>query len=98
MARRKKVELPPTNFDRVYEIEVDGWTIERGEIIKIKDEYGAKFKFDSLVTNKTTGSQWIDCFELFRGRSGVSRAFRIERIKRIPKKRSSGLVRRRKAS
>jgi hypothetical protein len=98
MPRRKQAEAKPTNFDRVYEIEIDGWVIERGEIIKVKDEYGTKFKFDSLVTNTLTGSQWVDCFEIFRGQTGVSRAFRLDRIKRIPKKRGSGLVRRRKAS
>lgn len=98
MARRKQANVKATNFDRVYEVEVDGWVIERGDLIKIKDEYGAKFKFDCLVTNKLTGSQWIDCFEVYRGQSGVSRAFRVDRIKRIPKKRGSGLVRRRKAS
>jgi hypothetical protein len=98
MARRKKVELPPTKFERTHLIEVDGWEIERGELIKVKDEYGLKFKFDSLVTNTETGSQWVDCFEMFRGQVGVQRAFRLDRIKRIPRKRSSGLVRRRKAS
>lgn len=98
MARRKKTAPPPTNFDRTYEIEVDGWTIERGELIKVSGEYGVKFKFDSFVTNKLTGAQWVDCFEMFRGQVGVARAFRLDRIKRIPRKRGSGLVRRRKAS
>lgn len=98
MPRRKKVAPLPSNFDRTYEIEVDGWTIERGDLIKITGEYGVRFKFDSFVTNKLTGSQWVDCFEMYRGQVGVQRAFKIEQVKRIPKKRGSGLVRRRKSS
>ena len=39
MPRRKKVELPPTKFFRYPEIAVDGQTIEKGEIIKVKDEW-----------------------------------------------------------
>lgn len=87
MPRRKKVELPPTKFFSYPEIEVDGFVIEKGELIKIKDEWGLRFKFDGLVTNTETGAQWVDCFEMYRGRSGVLRAFRLERVKRIPKKR-----------
>lgn len=87
MARRKKVELPPTKFFSYPEIEVDGFIIEKGELIKIKDEWGMRFKFDGLVTNTETGAQWVDCFEMYRGRAGVLRAFRLERVKRIPKKR-----------
>lgn len=98
MPRRKKVAPPPSNFDRTYEIDIDGWTIERGEMIKVSGEYGVKFKFDSFVTNKLTGDQWVDCFEIFRGQVGVQRSFKIDRIKRIPRKRGSGLVRRRKAN
>lgn len=95
MPRRKKVELPPTKFFRFPEITVDGFVIEKGDIIKIKDEWGMKFKFDCLVTNKETGAQWVDCFEMWRGRTGCLRAFRLERVKRIPKRGKRG---RRKAA
>jgi hypothetical protein len=98
MPKRKSVAPLPTNFDRTYEIEVDGWTIERGELVKVSGQYGVKFKFDSFVTNKLTGEQWVDCFEMSRGQVGVWRSFKIDRIKRIPRKRGSGLVRRRKTS
>lgn len=71
----------------------DGFRIEKGEIFKIKGknsfgvrEWGIQFKFFRLVTHPN-GKQWVDCFEMFRGRAGVMRSFPIERIKRIPKKR-----------
>jgi hypothetical protein len=88
MSRRKKVELPPTKFFRYPEIEVDGHIIEKGDIIKVKDEWGMRFKFDSLTTNTETGAQWVDCFEVYKARTGVLRSFNIDRIKRIPKRRA----------
>jgi hypothetical protein len=87
MPRRKKVELKPTKFFRFPEVVVDGYAIERGEIIRIKNEHGLRFKFDSLVTNTETGAQWIDCFEVHKARTGALRSFRTDRIKRIPKRR-----------
>ena len=94
MARRKKIELEPTKFFRFPEIEIDGFTIERGELIKIKDEWGMRFKFDSLVTNTETGAQWVDCFEVYKLRTGVLRSFKIDRVKRIPKRRGRNVKRR----
>ena len=88
MPRRKKVELKPTNFFRHPEIVVDGFTIERGEIIKVQDEHGMRFKFDNLVTNTDTGAQWVDCYEVYKARTGVLRSFKLERVKRIPKRRA----------
>ena len=96
MRRRKEVQLKETHFSREYSIEVDGFVIERGDSIKIRGEHGGTFKFDSFVTNTKTGSQWIDCFESHRGQSGCYRSFKLDKIKRIPKRRSSGRVRRRK--
>jgi hypothetical protein len=88
MPRRKKiVELEPTKFFRFPELSIDGFTIEKGDIIKVQDEWGMRFKFDSLVTNIETGAQWVDCFEVYKARTGVLRSFKIERIKRIPKRR-----------
>jgi len=66
---------------------VDGFEVVRGDIIKVKGEHGLKFKFDYFVTNDDTGSQWVDCFEIYRGISGVYRSFRLDVIKRVPKKR-----------
>lgn len=87
MPRRKKVELPPTKFFSYPEIEVDGFIIEKGELIKIKDEWGMKFKLEGLTTNTETGAQWVDCYEVHRMRTGSLRSFRLDRVKRIPKKR-----------
>ena len=87
MLRRKKVAPPPTKFSRVYEMEHGNFTIEKGELIKIKDEWGMRFKFDCVVTNTETGSQWVDCFEVHKARTGCLRSFSIDRVKRIPKRR-----------
>jgi hypothetical protein len=88
MPRRRNVtEAKPTKFFRFPEIEIDGHIIERGEIFKVKDEWGMRFKFDNLVTNTETGAQWVDCYEVYKARTGVLRSFKIERIKRIPKRR-----------
>jgi hypothetical protein len=98
MRKRKEVEIPKTKFDRVPEVTVDGFTIVQGDLIKIKGEYGMRFKFTNFVTNSETGSEWIDCFEFHRGQTGCFRSFTVERIKRIPKKRGKRNVSRRTAS
>ena len=93
MGRRKKVTLPETNFAREYEYAFPNFndTLKPGDLFKVRGEYGTKFKFASVVTNKETGAQWIDCFEVYRGskgmQSGVQRSFKFDRIKRIPRKR-----------
>jgi hypothetical protein len=96
MARKKQtvVDIYDTKFSREYSVEVNGFTIEKGEIIKIHGEYGAKFKFVALVTNTETGAQWIDCLEIERGQFAGWRSFYVERIKRIPKKRGKNVSRR----
>jgi hypothetical protein len=85
--RKKTTEPAPTKFFRFPELTIDNFTIEKGEIIKVQDEWGMRFKFDSLVTNTETGAQWVDCFEVYKARTGVLRSFKIDRIKRIPKRR-----------
>lgn len=93
MARRKKNILAETKFEREYEYPFPNFndTLKPGDLFKVKGEYGIKFKFHSVVTNKETGAQWIDCFEVHRGKgglqSGVQRSFKFDRIKRIPRKR-----------
>jgi hypothetical protein len=86
--RKTSGHVKPTKFFRFPEITVDGFLIEKGEVIKIKDEWGMRFKFDSLVTNTETGDQWIDCFEVYKLRTGCQRSFKLERVKRIPKRRA----------
>ena len=68
-------------------MQVGNFTIAKGDLIKIQDEHGMKFRFDSLVTNTETGVQWIDCFEMQKAQSGAFRSFALERIKRIPARR-----------
>ena len=88
MARKKlQAPVPETNFSRVYEMESGNFKIEKGDLIKIIGEYGMRFKFESITTNKTTGATWVDCFETHRGQTGAFRSFVIDRVKRIPKKR-----------
>lgn len=89
MARKSKYQPSEEarKFVREDKIIVDGFEIVRGDIIKVKGEHGGKFKFDYFVTNAKTGSTWIECFEVHRGQSGCYRAFRLESVKRVPKKR-----------
>jgi hypothetical protein len=94
MPRRKRVPAAPTKFSRVYEMEYGNFTIQRGELIKIQDEWGMRFKFDSVVTNIETGAQWVDCFEVHKARTGCLRAFRLDRVKRIPTRRGRRAKRR----
>ena len=82
MPRRKKMPPPPTKFSRVYEMDYGNFTIQRGDLIKIQDEWGMRFKFDSVVTNTETGAQWVDCFEVHKARTGCLRAFKLDRVKR----------------
>jgi hypothetical protein len=98
MARPKKFVLPEIaqKYQREDSVTLeDGNVIERGDMFKIKGknsfgigEWGMTFKFDHLVTNTENGKIYVECFEMYRGKAGVMRAFNVDRIKRIPKKRS----------
>lgn len=87
MGRRRKVEVAPTYFETVPYMQVDGFEIQAGDIIKIQGEYGGKFKFIGVTTNNLTGSKWVDCFEIMGGVSSVFRSFKEDRVKRIPVRR-----------
>jgi hypothetical protein len=86
MGRRKTAEVAPTNFVTDPYMEIDGFAINAGDIIKVKGEYGVKFKFIGITTNTLTGSSWVDCFEIFRGKAQQFRAFKEDRVKRIPQR------------
>ena len=86
MARRKQAAVAPSHFVTEPYMEVNGFPINEGDIIKVKGEYGVKFKFRGITTNTLTGSSWVDCFEIFRGRPQQFRAFKEDRIKRIPQR------------
>jgi len=91
LIKRRKAKVVETKFHRQYDVEVNGFVISLGDIIKIQGEHGMKFKFHSLVTNTETGVQWIDCFEMHKVTAGCFRSFRTDRIKRIPVKRGRRL-------
>lgn len=81
-------QVQQTKFQRTPEyVNSDGFTISKGDIIKVRGEYGVRFQFYSLTTNIETGSVWVDCFEMFRGKASQYRSFSLDRVKRIPKKR-----------
>jgi hypothetical protein len=88
MARKVKYETPEIakKFHKEDRVIVDGFEVVKGDLIKIVGQYGSKFKFDSLVTNTETGSQWIDCFEVSRNTASAWRSFKVELIKRIPQR------------
>jgi len=86
MPRRKRVAAKPSHFVTEPYMEVDGFPVYEGDIIKVKGEYGVKFKFRGITTNTLTGSSWVDCFEIFRGKAQQFRSFTEDRIKRVPQK------------
>lgn len=87
MGRKKKVEVSPTYFETIPYMQINGFEIHAGDIIKIQGEYGSKFKFIGITKNNLTGSQWVDCFEIMGGVSSVFRSFKENRVKRIPNRR-----------
>lgn len=63
--------------------------LERGEEVRIRGERGVRFRFVSLTTNAETGVTWVDVVEVFRGVGGVMRAFRLDRVIPLPRKRKA---------
>jgi hypothetical protein len=98
MRRKDFAPIATTKFEKVDAITVNSRVIVRGDFIKIVGEHGGRFKFHSLVTNKETGAQWIDCFEMQKGVVSGWRSFRSDRIKLIPIKRGRRNVNRSTAS
>jgi hypothetical protein len=97
MGRPKKFVVPEIArkyFREENAVLPTGQTIERGDMFKVKGknsygvgEWGLTFKFNYLVTNTETNKIYVECFEMYRGRAGVMRAFTLDRIKPMPKKR-----------
>jgi hypothetical protein len=87
VARKTKRINIESRFDSANTINIDGFIIESGDIIKIKGQYGSKFIFQGLITNRETGVQWVDCIELDKGQPGPFRSFYPQDVKRIPKRR-----------
>jgi hypothetical protein len=86
MARRKTAQVSETKFRTEPTFELNGFEVNEGDLIKAKGEYGVKFQVRGLTTNIETGAQWVDCFEIFRGKPQQFRAFKIDRVKRVPQK------------
>lgn len=86
MPKRNQAPAKPTHFVTVPQLELNGFLINAGDIIKVHGEWGSKFKFIGVTTNTLTGASWIDCFEIMGGVSSVFRSFKEDRIKRIPKR------------
>lgn len=86
MARRKQTIVQDSGLVTEPQMELDGFLIEAGDTIKVHGEWGSKFKFVGVTTNTRTGSTWVDCFELIRGVPSQFRAFKHDRIKRVPKR------------
>jgi hypothetical protein len=86
MARRKYATAKENPFTMVPYMEAGGFAVHAGDIVKIKGEYGTQFLFRGVTTNPVTGATWADCFEIFRGKPQQFRAFRLDRVKRIPQK------------
>ena len=87
MPKRNSVPVQPTHFSTEPYMEIDGFAIYAGDIIKIKGEYGSSFKFIGITTNNNTGAFWVDCFEISRGVCSAYRSFKQERVKRVPVRR-----------
>lgn len=85
MARNKPPVVSETKFATEESFELNGFEINAGDIIKVKGEYGSRFKVRGLTTNTETGAQWVDTFELIRGVPSQFRAFKPDRVKRVPK-------------
>lgn len=86
MARRKQAQVAPSNFETEPRMELNGFEIVAGDIVKVQGEWGTKFKFVGVTTNTLTGASWVDCFEIIGNVPSVYRSFKKEKIKRIPKR------------
>jgi hypothetical protein len=85
--KKKNFTTPkPSNFSTESTMEVDGFLVSHGDIIKVKGEYGIRFKFVGITTNKISGASWVDCLQIFRGSPQQFRAFKKDRVSRVPQK------------
>ena len=87
MQRRKRFKPSKSRLDLKPSFSIGNREIVAGEIVKVHGEHGLKFKVIGLVTNTSTGVQWVDVYELSKGVPAQTRAFYLERIRPIPRKR-----------
>jgi hypothetical protein len=86
MPKRDIAPPKPSNFTTEPFMDIDGFLVSKGDIIKVRGEYGIRFKFIGVTTNRLTGASWVDCFQIFRGSPQQFRAFNKDRISRVPQK------------
>lgn len=86
MLKKNKAEVAPSIFTTEPTLDIDGFTIQAGDIIKVQGEYGSRFRFVGVTTNTITGASWVDCYEVISGVASVFRSFSKDRIKRIPQR------------
>lgn len=86
MARKKKAEVQSSHFVTEPYMEVNGFPVHAGETIKVNGQWGCKFKFVGVTTNTLTGATWVDCFEIIGTVPSVFRSFRLDQVRRIPKR------------
>lgn len=90
MGRKKKVQVFDSGkYTKLPSMVVDGHIIEQGDMIKIKGEYGSRFKFISLTTNNDNGLEWVDCVEYEKGFPRATRSFDKCKVRRIPRRRKN---------
>lgn len=87
MRKRKQAAVQESHLVTEPTVEINGFTISAGDIIKIHGEHGSTFKFVGVTTNTRTGSRWVDCFQIIGTVPSVFRSFAVDRIKRIPQRR-----------
>ena len=88
MNKKNKTKITEsTKYTKIKTLNINDFVINEGDYIKIKGEHGVVFKFISLTKNNENGLEWVDCIEYEKGIAKAMRAFSIDRVKRIPKKR-----------
>ena len=85
--RRKKFKPLKSRLDLNPSFTVGNREVVAGEIVKVHGEWGLKFKVIGLVTNTSTGVQWVDVYELSKVVPAQTTAFYLERIRPLPRKR-----------
>lgn len=85
--RRKYIPRNRSKFDTTPEFLINGKQVVKGDIIKIANAHGRKFKVIGLTTNNNTGKSWVDCYELVKGVPAATCSFYPERVKPIKKRK-----------
>ena len=91
MQRRKAYKPPKSKLDIQTSFMIGNREVSAGERVKVYGVHGVKFQIIGLVTHEN-GTQWVDCYELSKGVPAQTRAFYLERIKLLPRKRRKKMV------